>query len=474
MGIILKPFAWLLLFFYNFLHSYGLALILFAIVVKTLLFPVTLKSKKSMIQTSMISGKMQQLQKQYGKDRERYSMEVEKLYEREKINPMSGCLWSLIPMIVLMALYVVIRQPMTYFMDLTTQQIDQIAVALNWQDVAVANGWVSAKVMADTLAKIAENPAISLIKSGPYNQLYLVSLINEDNLAMLKELVGGGDKMFVMNTQFLGINLAMIPKWKLWQGPLNWNSIGLFLLPIVSVCSSFISMKVSLATNAMNQDNKNNQMDASNKVMMWMMPLMSLWIGFTVPAGLSVYWIAQYLIQMVQEVISGKMLKKDYEAAKQAAEENRRREKEEEKARKEQLRLERAKRAEEAKKNHGKKTHKDVEPDQVGVNKADSREGLRAYARGRAYIPARFGEVTAYVDPTEMAKKIDDENGGKKKKKKKDQAEEKPAEVKETGKKETPAAVEAPKKPEEKKTETPAKAAAEAPAEKAEDENKEV
>ncbi len=69
MGIILQPFAWLLLLFYNLFHSYGIALILFAVVVKLLLFPVTLKSKKSMIQTTMLSEKMQKLQKMYGKDR---------------------------------------------------------------------------------------------------------------------------------------------------------------------------------------------------------------------------------------------------------------------------------------------------------------------------------------------------------------------------------------------------------------------
>ena len=82
MGIILKPFAWLLLTLYNLVGSYGLALILFAVIVKLILFPVTLQSKKSMIKTTMLSGKMQQLQKQYGKDRERYNLEVQKLYEK--------------------------------------------------------------------------------------------------------------------------------------------------------------------------------------------------------------------------------------------------------------------------------------------------------------------------------------------------------------------------------------------------------
>ena len=130
MGIILQPFAWLLLFFYNLFSSYGVALILFAIVIKLILFPVTLKSKKSMIQTTMLSEQMQKLQKQYGKDRERYNLEVQKLYEKEHVNPMGGCLWSLIPMFVLIALYGIIREPLTYFMSMSMEQIETLAAEL--------------------------------------------------------------------------------------------------------------------------------------------------------------------------------------------------------------------------------------------------------------------------------------------------------------------------------------------------------
>ena len=396
MGIILKPFAWLLLTFYNIFNSYGLALILFAIVIKLILFPVSLKSKKSMIQMNLLSGKMQQLQKQYGKDRERYNLEVQKLYEREKVNPMGGCLWSLIPMIVLIALYGIIREPITYFMNLSMDQIKEVAQLLNWDTVAVTQGWVT-QAMMDKAGGVFEN--------GAYNQLYLLSLINDSNLASLQAALGeAGSGLFVMNFQFLGLDLSLIPTWKFWTGGLKWSSIGLFLLPLVSTGVSCLSMKVSMATNKMNTKTQNAQMDQTNKIMMWMMPLMSLWIGFTVPAGLSGYWVAQYFVTMAQEVICGRMLKKDYEAARLAAEERERQEKEEEKRRKEEARLERARRIEEEKQNKGKKKSgqkkkKDEEPDQEGVNKEDSREGIRAYARGRAYIPGRFGGVTPYQDP---------------------------------------------------------------------------
>lgn len=444
MGIILQPFAWLLLFFYNLFDSYGLALILFGIVVKLVLFPVTLKSKKSMIQTSMLSGKMQQLQKQYGKDRERYNLEVQKLYEREKINPMGGCVWSLIPMIILILLYGVIREPLTYFMQLSKEQIQVLAAEMDWQTLAVANGWVSQGAMdklvqgmaekvasgeltvfANGLWKDVESGAITgLFQNGGFNQLYLLAQVTGENLVSLQSAInaqfaGAGDHLFVLNFMFLGIDLSLIPNLMFWKRGFGWDSIGLFLLPLISVAVSTLSMKVSQATNQMNNQQSNEQMDKTNKMLLWMMPLMSLWIGFTIPAGLTVYWIAQYFVQMFQEVICGKMLKKDYEAAREASARAEAEAKEEEKRRKEEARLERQRRLEEEKKNRGKKKpsqKKDAEPAQEGVNKEDSREGIRAYARGRSYIPGRYGGVTPYTDPNQLFRAVEAAETGKKKK----------------------------------------------------------
>ena len=179
-----------------------------------------------------------------------------------------------------------------------------------------------------------------------------------------------------------------------------------------------------MATSRMNNKSQNAQLDSTNKMMLWMMPVMSLWIGFTVPAGLSIYWIAQYFVTMAQEYICGKMLKKDYEAAREASARREAEEKEEEKRRKEEARLERQRRLEEEKKNRGKKKpaqKREDEPDQEGVNKDDSREGIRAHARGRSYIPGRYGGVTPYTDPNVLFKAIAEaEAAGKKKKPAKD------------------------------------------------------
>ena len=439
MGIILQPFAWLLLTFYNWFDSYGLALILFGVVIKLILFPVTLKSKKSMIQTSLLSGKMQQLQKQYGKDRERYNMEVQKLYEREKVNPMGGCLWSFIPVVLLIALFYIIREPLTYFMSLSAEQIQVLAKELDWQTVAVANGWVSQGAMDKLVEQMAAGDISYVFQNGAYNQLYLLSLVTQDNLASLQAALnaafaGAGDNLFILNFDFLnGIDLSRIPTPMFWKNGLDWPSIGLFLLPVISVVTSVLSMKVSMATNRINNNQpQSSQMERTNKMMMWTMPLISIWIGFTIPAGLSVYWTSQYVVNMIQEVICSRILKKDYEAARAAAAERERQDKEAEKKRKEEARLERARRIEEEKQNRGKKKHapkkKDEEPDHEGVNKDDSREGIRAYARGRAYIPGRFGGVTPYTDPDALIRaKAEAAQAGRQGKKEQQKPQEEPA-----------------------------------------------
>lgn len=399
MGIILTPFAWLLMLFYDFSQNYGIALILFALVIKLVLFPFNLKGKKSMIQMNLLSSKMQQLQKQYGKDRERYNLEIQKLYEKEKVNPMSGCLWSFIPIIFLMVLYGIIREPLTYLMNVPADMIETVA-----EITGVAN-------------------------SGTYPQIAMLKAIADPAvLEQVKAALGdAGAGLFSMNVEFLGINLANIPQLNFWsaEGGLVWGNIGLFLLPLVSVGTSLLSMYVSMKTNQMNRGGEQNeQMAKTNRTMMIFMPIMSLWIGFTVPAGLSIYWIAQYIFSIFQELICGRLLKKDYERARAEAAERERQEKEDEKRRKEEARLERQRRLEEEKKNRGKKKPKKAEPTEPGINKDDSRIGIRAYARGRAYDPNRFGGVQPYRDPSDLLKaQAEAQNAQKGKKGRKDKKE---------------------------------------------------
>ena len=406
--IILSPFVWLLTFFYDIFGSYGLALIFFAIVIKVILFPFSLKGKKGMIQMNMLSGKMQQLQKAYGNNRERYNQEVQALYAREKVSPMSGCLWSFLPLIILLPLYAIIRQPLKYMMGLDASAMTTIAETLDWSSQAFANGWIK--------------EAADFANTG-YNQLYLASLITPENVDVVKAALGdAGTRLFAINFDFFGINLANVPQLKFW---LISGGFGLFLLPVISAVTGFIFSWISMKTNKINSaasaDNK--MANQSSKMMMFVSPLISLWIGFSMPAGLCVYWIANNLLSMVQEFLSGKILKKDYERAAAAKAEEERNAKEEEKRRRREAAEERAKRIEEAKPNKGKKKPgqpkkpKAEEDDKIpAAVKEASRVGMRQYARGRAYDPNRY-PITPYyeqgkpVEENALNKALDKESG---------------------------------------------------------------
>ena len=374
MELILTPFSALLLFLYDFLSSYGLALIAFSLIIKVILFYFSLKGKKSMIQMNLLQGKMQQIQKQYGKDKARYNQEIQKLYEKEHINPMGGCLWSLVPMIVLILLYYIIREPISYLMDVPRDMIETIA-----EITGVAN-------------------------TGAYPQIYMARAMNDPEvLAAVKTALGdAGAGVFSMNFDFLGIDLSQIPNWKFWTQPMTWGeNFGLLFLVLVSTALSFLSMWVSQKTNKLNknQPTGNSQADRMTRQMMFIMPIMSLWIGFVMPAGLCVYWIANSVFTMLQELICSKILKKDYERAAAAREEQERLEKEEIKRQKEERAARIAAEQEEAKKNKGKRKPHAAKPAKKKASTTEEgRVGIRPYARGRSYDPNRFGGVTPYRD----------------------------------------------------------------------------
>lgn len=373
--IIMTPFSWLLKVFCQIFDSYGIALILFTIVIKVILFPLSLKGKKSMIKMNLAQADLKEIQKRCGNDRERYNQEVQKYYSDHNISPMGGCGWSMIPLFILMPLYAIIRRPMKYMMRLTEDATTSVANALGIADFAVGNG---------------------------YGELTLAAKINSSNFNTAVAAAGGVGSMFIINFNFLGLDLSQIPNWKFWADGLSWNSIGLFLLPIISAALSVLSMIISQKTNKMSANDPAS--NSSMKSMMIVQPLISLWIGFTLPAGLCVYWIANSVLGMLQEWLCGKILKKDYEAARIAKEEQDRKAKEEEKQRRREA-AERKAAAIAA----GKGKNKKVQPQpKEKIDNSASREGLRSNARGRAYDPNRY-PTFAYVDPNKQNEKPEPE-----------------------------------------------------------------
>ena len=186
---------------------------------------------------------------------------------------------------------------------------------------------------------------------------------------------------------------------------MSWSSFGLFLLPVISAVLSLVSSIVVNKTNAMTQTNQDAAAASTNRTMLIMSPVLSLWIGFAMPAGLCIYWIANSLLQMIQELICAKILRKDYEAARIEAEEMARKEKE---AEKERRRIAAEKKAAAIAANKGKAKKVQPQSKVKGTDLSASREGIRAYARGRAYDPDRY-PITPYNDPDAKFKKKEEE-----------------------------------------------------------------
>lgn len=366
--ILMTPFSLLLKLFCQVFNSYGIALFLFTVVVKVILFPLNLKGKKGMIKMNVVNAQVQEIQKRCGNDKERYNQELQKFYTENNVNPMGGCGWQMVPILILWPLYAIIRRPLKYMMSLTEQATAAVATALGLADFT----------------------------SVGYGELTLASMMNAENLAAAKEAATAAGAsaagMFVINFDFFGIDLSKIPQLKFWEGGMSWASVGLFLLPVISAVVSVLSSLVMQKTNQMNKDQPAPKMNWS---MFLISPIMSLWIGFAMPAGLCIYWIANALLGMVQEFICGILCRKDYEAAQREMEEQQKKAKE---AEKERRRIAAEKKAaaiaagKDPKKAHQKRKQ---EP---GVDLSASREGLRAYARGRAYDPNRY-PVTPYWDP---------------------------------------------------------------------------
>ena len=279
------PFGYVLEFFYNFFSNYGIALILFSLAVKLLLLPVSAKSKKSMMKTSRLQPKVKQIELACGDDKAKYQQEVQKLYKEEGASMTGGCLWAFIPLLILIPLYNVIREPLEYLLHLSSEQITSVKEAL-----AALEG-----VAADKLDVYWQYRAAS-------------------NAALLPEGVEA------LNFFFCGIDLGLKPDWKVWKMH-SWAEIGGAIIPLVSGGLNYLSMFVSQKMNNTVVRDENGEKDeaaakaaSSGKFMNLLMPLMSVWFGFIMPLGISIYWIAQSIFGIVQDYFLTKHYRKIYDA----------------------------------------------------------------------------------------------------------------------------------------------------------------
>ena len=369
------PFAALLRLFYNLTSSYGLSLIFFTLVIKLVLLPFQMKSKKSMVRMNRMSGKMQEIQKKYANNQMKMNEEMQKFYAEEGINPMSGCLWSFLPMPIMIALYYIIREPVVFFMNFGSRAANLEALQKAKDVVTALNlNW---SVMANS-------------NDGAYAQIEIIQHIanNADN-SIVKTFLAENPSWVNVDYHFLGMDLTTLPSsaFTALKSGLTLAMIGVILIPILSGALSFLLSKVSMA-GTQNQGSA----AASGKTMMLMMPLMSVYIAFIMPAALGVYWIAQSAFSIIQEAVLGKFYTKRIQAEEdarfEAREADRKRRQEEAKV------LQEKQKQQAAQKKSLKEKRQEAQEAKNKAKKPSTTEagrvGERPYARGRSYKADRY------------------------------------------------------------------------------------
>ena len=311
--LVTDVFAWIMQFIMTYLTSnFGLAIILFTIITKLLLFPLQLKSKKGMLDQQRIAPKMAALEKKYKNNKQKYSEEVQKLYKQEGVSMLGGCLPTLLVLVIILGLYGVIYKPVYYLMADKDKAIVQ-GVALQLQS-DYENGVYIKKT--DDAEKWMQrlNEQIRTDENGQrdasrVNELNLAQALagNTDRLKALKPGYKKYDRLFEINFNFLGLDLGDQPSYK----PFNLLAI----LPVISAVTAYL---MSYLTQKLNggavQSDAAAKAANTSKTMLYFMPIMSLVIGFTLPSGLTLYWIVNNILSGIQEPLLMIVAKKRYGA----------------------------------------------------------------------------------------------------------------------------------------------------------------
>ncbi|MDR0818801.1 MAG: membrane protein insertase YidC [Oscillospiraceae bacterium] len=393
MDFILLPFKLLLQGLNALFHNYGVALLFFALVMNAIFTPFYAKSKKGQLRMQRFQPKVKELEKKFGTDKAKYQQELAKLYKEEKVSMTGGCVWMLVPMLVMLAVYSLIRLPFTKLIGLTTDQFNYIR-----DNVFPALGLLPAN------------------SSAAYEEIQYAEVMHSHFDAVMAQIRGSGDALAQgaaetlnkltaqdLNFSLFGLNLGGTPNWRIWESGWTWGAIGLFLLPLISVALSFLSMKISQKLQGTDPAAQQQM-----KGMMYIGPLFSLYIGFVMPGLMSLYWVANSFIGIVRDIVLTKVYKKKVDeefAIKDAERALRDAELEQKRLETEKLKAEgetienpntsKKKRELQEKREREEKSREWEEAHAVKRDDGDSKEaaakvGDRQFARGRNYKPDRF------------------------------------------------------------------------------------
>ena len=298
-------FGYLLELLYNLVNNYGLAIILFTILIKILLLPLSIKQQRSLKKSNEMQEKMKVIQFKYKNNPEKLNQEIMNLYKTEKISPFSGCLTAIVQLLLLLSIFYLVRSPLTYMEKMPTEDINKYVSQLQEEGKEVSQVY----------------PEIDLIRE--YN--------------WLKEKNPDDANIEKLNLQmnFLGLDLSKIPQQ-------NMTDYTVYIIPLLYILSSFISIRMTTAMQQ-KQQGKNkkakllidgetgkelteeakeevkeeeNEIDAvmqTNKMMSWMMPIMSISIAFIAPLGLALYWLMNNILMIIERLVLNKIVKTEEE-----------------------------------------------------------------------------------------------------------------------------------------------------------------
>lgn len=270
LNIIAKPLGQFLYWIYSGVNNYGLAIIIFTILVRAAMVPLTLKQYKSTAEMQKVQPLLKEVQRKYANDKEKLNQETMKLYQEHKINPAGGCLPLLIQMPILFALWQVITKPLTFMLGFSAEKLTELA----------------------TTANVAKHA---------YREIDTITYFMKNGL---------GDKVGNLNMFFPthgGINLGSIPTyhWDLLSA--DHSKIILLLLPLIAVVTTYLTTRMSMPKTT---DKASNPM---GNTMMYISPLMTLIFSFQFPAGLALYWIAGNIFAIGQQYYVNKYVLKKKE-----------------------------------------------------------------------------------------------------------------------------------------------------------------
>ena len=284
MGFISELFGYLLNALYELFNNYGIAIIVFSVILRIILIPITIKQQKTMKKSAELQEEMKEISKKYKNNPEKLNQETIELYKREKMSPFSGCLSSIVQIIIILSVFWLVSQPLTYMKRLNNVPYDANNTESNKSVV---------EYYKEKLKQENENQ-----RTG-YSE---IAIINK---------YGAEDERVSVNMDFLGLDLSKVPSD-------NLNDWIVYIIPALYVISSVISIKIT--TNMSKKKNEdvvkengdNNEMEAMeamNKNMTYMMPIMSVFIAFIAPLGLALYWFISNLLMIIEKIVIDKIMK---------------------------------------------------------------------------------------------------------------------------------------------------------------------